>query len=79
MDANGKPLSPTSFADTLVNAEVLLPKGEGSQLARVIHRSVDENGEVIGDHNNNPILNTILYDVEFPDGDIKPYAANTIA
>ena len=40
---------------------------------------MDENVEVIGDHNKNPILNTILYDVEFPDGAIKPYAANTIA
>ena len=79
VDANGKPLSPTSVAYTLVNTEVLLPQGEGSRLARVICRFVDENGEVIGDHNNNPILNTILYNVEFPDGVIKPYAAYTIA
>ena len=45
----------------------------------MILRSVDENEEVIGDHNDNPILNTMLYGVEFPDEVVKPYAANTIA
>ena len=40
---------------------------------------MDENEELIGDHNDNPILNTMLYGVEFPDGVVKPYTAATIA
>ena len=79
LDATGAPLHPTSVADTLLNAEVLLPQGEDMRLAKVIRRSVGENGRVVGHHSDNPILNTILYDVEFPDGAVKPYSANIIA
>ena len=34
---------------------------------------------MIGNHNKNPLLNTLVYDVEFPDGALKKYAANVIA
>ena len=34
---------------------------------------------MVGDFNSNPLLNTIMYDVEFSDGATKEYAANTIA
>ena len=47
-------------------------------MAKVLMNSVDENGEVIGTHTENPLLNTLVYDVEFPDGDVKKYAANLI-
>ena len=40
---------------------------------------MDEDGKVIGEYNDMPIFNTKLYDVEFPGGAIKPYAANVIA
>ena len=30
-------------------------------------------------HSYNPLLITLVYDVEFPDGDVKKYAANLIA
>ena len=33
----------------------------------------------VGHYDPNPLLNSIVYDVEFPDGAIKQYAANTIA
>ena len=29
----------------------------------------------MGKHSENPILNTLMDDVEFPDGTIRPYAA----
>ena len=79
VDAAGTPVMQQSLADTLINAEVLLPQGESKQLAKVIRRSVDADGHVIGTFNKNPILNTLLYDVEFPDGVTKQYAANLIA
>ena len=48
-------------------------------MAKVLRKSVDENGKVIGAHNKNTLLNTLVYDVEFPDGDVKKYAANLIS
>ena len=39
----------------------------------------DEDGNVIGNANVRPELNTLMYEVEFPDGEIRPYAANIIA
>ena len=62
-----------------MNAEVLLPQGEEKRLAKVIKRSVDSDGKVIGNYNELPVLNTMLYDVQFTDGSIKPYSANIIA
>ena len=32
-----------------------------------------------GTYHNNPFLNTITYDVEFSDGQVKEYGANIIA
>ena len=36
-------------------------------------------GEVVSSYNENPFLNTLVYDVQFPDGEIKEYVANVIA
>ena len=60
------------MADTPMNAELLLPQGEDMWPARVIGLSVNCDGKVIGKHNDIPILNTILYDMELPDGAVKP-------
>ena len=49
------------------------------QSAKVIGRSKDVDGKIIGDYNNNSILNTMIYDVEFPDGEVQEYSANVIA
>ena len=32
-----------------------------------------------GEYDDNPRLNSVLYDVEFPDGQVKEYSANLIA
>ena len=79
VDDKGKPLHPISATDILMNAEVLLPQGEELRLAKVIRRSVDYDGNVGGNYNDIPILNTVLYDVQFPDAEIKPYLVNLIA
>ena len=46
-------------------------------MAKVIRRSIDSNGKVIG--NLSGSLKTLMYDVEFPDGAVKQYAGNVIA
>ena len=40
---------------------------------------MDEQGKVIVNTDDNPILSTLIYDVEFPNGNIKKYSANVIA
>ena len=62
-----------------MNAEVLLPQGEKKRLAKVIKRSVNSDGKLNGNYNEISVLNTMLYNVQFPDGSIKPYSANLIA
>ena len=78
-DCHGTPLCQQSIVDKLIGAEVLLPQGEAESLARVVRWCVDSNGKITGSYNDNPVLNTLLYEVEFPDGSTKPYAANVIA
>ena len=66
--------------DEYINNEVLLPQdGEYMKAARVIQRTKDDQGKIRGSHNPNPILDTRIYDVMFPDGAIQQYAANIIA
>ena len=79
IDKQIKLLHPTSATDILINAEVLLPQGGGLRLAKVIWRSFDYYGNVGGNYNDIPILNTVLYDVQFPDSSIKLYLENLIA
>ena len=45
---------------------------------KVIGQTKDCNGSIIGSYNPNPFLNTLIYDVEFSDGNIKEYSANVI-
>ena len=42
-------------------------------------RKRDADGNPIGKANANPLLDTRLYKVEFPDRDVREYAANVIA
>ena len=65
--------------DTLIQAEVLLPHGEELLAYKVICRTLDKNVKFLGKHSDNTILNTLIYDVEFPNGTIRPYTENIIA
>ena len=79
VDADGTAVFEKPITDHWLNAELRLPQGENVKSAKVIGRSKDADGNVIGTYDNNPLLNTMLYDVEFPDGEIREYAANVIA
>ena len=46
---------------------------------KVTQRTIGPDGQVTGTYYNNPYLNSTIYDVEFPDGQVKEYAANIIA
>ena len=58
---------------------VLLPRGEGVEHGKVIGRKHDQDGCPIGHSNANPLLYMRVYEVEFQDGCIQEYLANTIA
>ena len=68
-----------SLHDSLIHAEVLLPHNDEMCKGLVRGRHTNTNGEVIGHFDVNPLLNNVIYDIEFADGTIKEYAANVIA
>ncbi len=54
--------------------------GDVMQAVRVIGHSVDGEGTPSkGQYDSNPMLNTRVHDVIFPDGAIQQYSANLIA
>ena len=67
--------------DAYIGAQVVLPSkdGESQVLTKVISRKRDADGKVVGKGNSNPILDTRIYQVEFPDGAVAEYSANIIA
>ena len=67
--------------DTYLNMELAIPQGDSLEprLARVTKRLKDTNGLPIGLANENPILDTRMYEVEYLDGEWTSLAANNIA
>jgi hypothetical protein len=62
--------------DKMINAEIILQQCEHGKLKR---RSIDDNGKTIWTFSDNPIMSSIVYEIEFPDGELKEYAANILA
>jgi hypothetical protein len=62
----------------LTSPEVVLPKGDYQYIAKVIGRKRDSDGNPVGRYHPNPILDTSIHEVEFPDGTISNYAANVL-
>ena len=72
--------TPEVLDDTYLNMELALSRdGDGPEFARVTKRLRDANGLPIGTANDNPLLDTRLYEVEYADGYKASLAANTIA
>ena len=65
--------------DQYVGAQVRVPKGSEIRTGKVIRRKHELNGTVKGKANANSMLDTRMYDVEFPDGSSDEYTANVIA
>ena len=68
--------------DSLINAQVLLHQEEAddgqSVKDQVIRHLPDENENLISQANKKINMNTLMYEVEFMDGERAPYAANVI-
>jgi hypothetical protein len=59
--------TPESY-DEFLTAQVLLPQGGEAKKATVFGRKRDHDGRPIGKRHANPLLDTRLYEVEFPEG-----------
>ena len=79
VDANGHLLDQQPAYDAIINAEVRMQLGEEYVTGKVKQRALGPDGRVAGTYDENPILNSIVYEVEFPDGQVREYAANVIA
>ena len=78
-DDTNKLLDQQPSYDLLIHYEIILPHRDKIRNAKILRRSLDPTGRSVGCYHKNPILNTLVYDVEFPDGEVKEYSANVIA
>ena len=65
--------------DNYLMVKCLLPRGGEQHKGTVKSRAKDCNGNPIGTRNENPVLDTRQYEVEFLDGSTETYDANVIA
>ena len=79
VDSTGKAICENPFTDTMIHSKVILPWGENIQSAKVLGITKDDDGNIIGNFDSNPILNSIIYNVELTDSTVKQYSANVIA
>ena len=79
LDSTGRILEQQLAFDKIINAEVMIQNGDERVIGKVARRSLDADGRTAGTYHDNPLLNTITYDVEFPDSQVKEYGANIIA
>eukprot|EP00957_Ditylum_brightwellii_P178399 13588774-Ditylum_brightwellii.AAC.1 len=59
--------------------EVQLQDQDNLTTYEVGWRALGHNSKIVGSYHDNPIPNSKVYEVEFPDGKVKEYAANVIA
>ena len=79
LDSMGRILEQQPAFDKIINVEVMIQTGDEMAMGKVARRSLDADGRTTGTYHDNPFLNTITYDVEFSDGQIKEYGTNIIA
>ena len=66
--------------DKYVSAKVALPRGGHSFGKGVVLKRVrDQEGKLVGHSDSNPLLDTSVYEVQFEDGAVERFTANTIA
>ena len=67
------------IGDNHLNMEIMLPCGGTLARGQVIGRKRDHKGNTIGRANDNPILDSREYNVEFDNEDVSELTANVIA
>ena len=66
--------------DKYISSEVMLPRGGDALMKGTVTARVKGNdGRPAGTYNPNPMVDSRVYEVTFPDGVVQQYAANVIA
>jgi hypothetical protein len=65
--------------DKYIGAQLCMPLNDAMTEAKVVGRAKDESGNPLGVSHTNPLQDTRVYEVEFPDGTTVEYGANLIA
>ena len=76
VDSNGCASNQLPVYDRLLNAEVQLQHDDRVTTGKVKRRALGPDGNVVGKYDNNVMLNSIMYEVEFADRTVKEYGAN---
>ena len=65
--------------DRYISARVKVPRGDDWAYGTVKKRKRDADGNLIGNTNKNPLLDSSIYEVELDDGEREAFSANIIA
>ena len=65
--------------DPVINAEVILPRGDAHERGTVIGRKRDSDGNLVGRKHRIPTLDSRVYTVRWADGDEEDFTYNQIA
>ena len=65
--------------DLLIHSDIVLSHQDKLRNANILCRSLDPTGRSVDCYHKNPILNTLVYDVEFPDREVKECSGDVIA
>ena len=65
--------------DPLLQAQIILPRGDRAAVAKVKHRKRNSDGNLVGRKHKIPTLDSRIYVCEFPDGEEIDVSYNTLA
>eukprot|EP00957_Ditylum_brightwellii_P176029 13403892-Ditylum_brightwellii.AAC.1 len=69
VDANGTLIDQQPAYNKIINTEVQLHYQDQITTGNVKRRALGPDGRTAGSHHDNPMLNSTVYKVEFPDGE----------
>ena len=78
-DADDNAINQQPVYDKFIDVDVRLSHTNEITRAKVTGQTVFDNGQTSGTYDKNPYKNTLTYDVTFPDGAVKEYAASLLA
>ena len=71
-------MNSTSEPGTFEGAEIYLPRGDCNEIAKVLGRKRNSEGNFVGRAHKLPQLDSRIFTVRFPDGEEKDVAYNVL-
>ena len=78
VDANGILIDQQPAYGKSINVKIALQLDKKVVTGGVKHQYLVPEGKILGRYGGNPILNSMIYEVEFPDSQVKDYVENVI-